>query len=57
MININQIFIGALVAVLLFSVFERKGEFKGKMNNIGRLLRSAFFTGFFCNEVLARVLF
>ena len=49
--------IGALiVSVLLFFVLEKKGDVIGKNKNIGRLLRTAFFMGFFWNEIIGRVL-
>jgi hypothetical protein len=58
-----QILIGAVIAILLFSVFEKQGEMAKalasarKKVNIGRIIRAAFFMGFFWNEVLGRILF
>lgn len=49
--------VGALVvSVLLFSVLERKGDVLGKNKNMGRIVRTAFFMGFFWNEIIGRVL-
>lgn len=50
-----QIIIGALIAILLFSVFEKGGELEGKYKRIGRILRSAFFMGYFWNSILGKI--
>lgn len=50
-INFTQLVLGAIVAIPLFSVFEKKGTLDGKMKNVGRILRSAFLMGFFWTEV------
>lgn len=54
-VRLIQIIIGAVIAVLLFSVFEKGGELEGKHKRIGRILRSAFFMGYFWNSILGKI--
>jgi len=53
----QNILASLVVALILYAWMERKGEFEGKRKNVGRLIRSAFFLGFFCMEVLGRIKF
>ena len=50
-----QIGVGAVIAIFLFSVFEKEGELEGKHKKIGRILRTAFFMGYFWNSILGKI--
>lgn len=50
-----QILGALIVSTLLFHVIERKGDVLGKNKNIGRIIRTAFFMGFFWNQIIGRI--